>query len=107
LALEVGRATPNFHFPVSIFQFSEAFVSEEHRLTKIECQKFLIGFLPPLIDLAESVDTVRAAVYWLVSDDPAAEQTWALLRDSYKQITKAREAATQSIIQTIPPRGTD
>jgi hypothetical protein len=82
-------------------------VSDEHRLTKIECQKFLIGFLPALIDMAESVDTVREAVSWLVSADPGAMQTWALLRHSYDQITKAREAAAQSILQTIPPRETD
>jgi hypothetical protein len=52
--------------------------------------------------MAESVDTVRAAVSWLVSADPGAMQTWALLRQSYEQITKAREAAMQSVNLIIP-----
>ena len=67
----------------------------------------LIGFLPPLIDMADSVDVVREAVSWLLSADPGALQMWALLRHTHEQLKKMHDAAAQSVIQSIPPRKAD
>jgi len=59
-------------------------------LSRAEIAKIIAGVLGAVIDMTEDVETVRQAVAWFLSDDPAAVQLWAGFRNIKAELTKIR-----------------
>jgi len=59
-------------------------------LTRAEIAKIIAGVLGSLIDMTDDVETVREAVAWFLSSDPAAIQIWVGFRNIKAELTKIR-----------------
>lgn len=58
-----------------------------------QVQRLVAGLLGGLVEMAEDVDSVRAAVCWLASADPVAMKLWQAFRQIKAQMEKLRTMA--------------
>jgi len=73
-------------------------------LSRAEIAKILAGLLGALIDMTEDVETVRQAVAWFLSDDPAAVQLWAGFRNIKAELAKIRAQMTAQMQRQGKPQ---